>query len=93
MLRLFYLLTAFMVRAHRVALRSRSELVLENVALRQEVGVLTKRRSRPRLDDADRAFWVAMRCAWRSWAGVGELFGPRCRAYETNSLMTSRPNE
>jgi hypothetical protein len=62
MLRLFFLLITLVVRALQVALRSRSSLVLENIALRQQVGVLTKTRPRPPLDNADRAFWVVMRC-------------------------------
>ena len=68
MLRLFFLLITLVVKALQVAFRSRSSLVLENIALRQQVGVLTKRRPRPPLDNADRAFWVAMRRAWRNWA-------------------------
>jgi hypothetical protein len=68
MLRLFLLLVTVVLRALRVAARSRSELVLENIALKQQVGVLKQKRSRPRLDDSDRAFWVAMRVAWRGWA-------------------------
>ena len=68
MLRLFFLLITLVVRALQVALRSRSSLVLENIALRQQVGVLTKTRPRPPLDNADRAFWVAMKCARRNWA-------------------------
>jgi len=63
MLRIFFFLLTLVFPAIRVALRSRSEVVLENIALRQQVGVLTKRRPRPPLDDADRAFWVASRCA------------------------------
>ncbi len=68
MLRLFFLLITLVVRALQVALWSRSSLVLENIALRQQVGVLTKTRPRPPLDNADRAFWVAMKCARRNWA-------------------------
>ncbi len=68
MLRLFFLLITLVVKALQLAFRSRSSLVLENIALRQQVGVLTKRRPRPPLDNADRAFWVAMRGAWRNWA-------------------------
>jgi hypothetical protein len=63
MLRLFLLLVTVVLRVLRVAGRSRSELMLENIALRQQVGVLKQKRSRPRLDDACRAFWVAMRCS------------------------------
>ena len=78
MLRLFLLLVTVVLRVVRVAGRSRSELVLENIALRQQVGVLKRNRSRPRLDDACRAFWVAMRVAWR---GSGETARHRRAGY------------
>ncbi len=68
MLRLFLLLVTVVFQVVRAAGRSRSELMLENIALRQQVEVLKRNRSRPRLDDACRAFWVAMRVAWRGWA-------------------------
>jgi len=68
MFRLFTFLTAILVSALRAILRSRSDLVLENIALRQQVEALKRRRPRPQLDDTDRAFWLAMRSAWRGWA-------------------------
>lgn len=68
MFRLLILLTTILLSALRVVLRSRSDLVLENIALRQQVEALKRRRRRPQLDDADRAFWLAMRSAWRGWA-------------------------
>ena len=68
MFRLFTVLTAILVGALRAILRSRSDLVLENIALRQQVEALRRRRPRPQLDDTDRAFWLAMRIAWRRWA-------------------------
>ena len=61
--RLLFLLITLLVRGLRVALRARSEVVLENVALKQQVEVLKQKRPRPQLDDVDRAFWVAMRRA------------------------------
>ena len=66
--RLLFLLITLLVRGLRVALRARSEVVLENVALKQQVEALKQKRPRPQLDDADRAFWVAMRRAWSGWA-------------------------
>ena len=51
-----------------MALRARSDLVLENVALKQQVESLKQKRPRPQLDYVDRAFWVAMRRAWSGWA-------------------------
>ena len=76
MLRLFLLLIIVVLRALRAALRSRSDLVLENLALRQQLYALTRRRSRPRLDDGDRTFWVAMRCAWQSWTELLVIVEP-----------------
>lgn len=61
-------LLTFVVRALRAAVRSRSDLVLENVVLRQQAEALKRKRSRPQLDVTDRAFWVAMRRAWSGWA-------------------------
>ena len=48
--------------------RRRADLVLENVALRQQVTALKKERPRPPLEDTERAFWVALRGSWPVWA-------------------------
>ena len=44
------------------------DLVMENLALRQQVAAIKKERPRPALDDLDRGFWVALRASWPSWA-------------------------
>jgi len=64
MARLLVFVISFTVRILRVVFRSRTDLVIENVALRQQVATLLKQRRRPTLDNADRAFWVALRAAW-----------------------------
>jgi len=53
----------------RVLFRSRLELMVENLALRQQLAVF-KRHCRPRLRPADRVFWVFLRQAWRNWANA-----------------------
>ena len=53
------LLTAS-VAALLSGLRSRRELVLENLALRQQLATVLQKR-RPRIRPADRAFWVVLR--------------------------------
>ncbi len=68
MLRLLIFLVTLGVRALRAIFRSREELVIENVALMQQVRVMKTKRPRPVLDDADRAFWVALSAAWPGWA-------------------------
>ena len=56
------------VHTLRVLFRTREQLLIENLALRQQVIALHKNRPRPPLDDMDRAFWVALRAAWPGWA-------------------------
>ena len=38
-----------------------------NLALRQQLAVLKRRHSRPRLDLLDKLFWVAIRRFWSAW--------------------------
>src|SRR3954468_14022754 len=41
--------------------RSRTEIALEVLALRQQIGVLKRKRPRPRLSPLDRLFWTVLR--------------------------------
>ena len=40
---------------------SRSNLLIENLALRQQLAILTAKRPRPRMGTADRFFWLTLR--------------------------------
>ena len=51
----------------RAFFRSRSDLLMENLALRQQLGVLTQRHPQPRLAAPDRLFWVVLRRFWSGW--------------------------
>jgi len=46
---------------------ARRSLLLENLALRQQLTVLKRRHPRPRLDLLDKLFWVAIRRFWSGW--------------------------
>src|SRR5246500_2337959 len=48
-------------------LRARRSLLLENLALRQQLAVLKRQHPRPRLDLLDKLFWVAIRRFWSGW--------------------------
>ena len=60
----------------RSSVRSRHELALENLALRQQLATLKFHRSRPRLSDADRLFWVALSRFWPKWTNVVHIVQP-----------------
>jgi putative transposase len=49
------------------ALRERRDLALENLALRQQLGVLKRRKGVPRLQRKDRLFWVVLSRIWAPW--------------------------
>jgi putative transposase len=51
----------------RSAMRSRRDLVIENLALRQQLGTLASRRH-PDIRAADRVFWILLRGLWSGWA-------------------------
>lgn len=48
-------------------LQSRQNLILENLALRQQLAVLKRRHTRPRLNGFDKLFWVVVRRWWWGW--------------------------
>ena len=47
--------------------RSRCNLGLEILALRQQLGVLNRKHPRPRLQIRDRVFWIFLRRLWPGW--------------------------
>jgi transposase InsO family protein len=54
----------------RASLSSRSDLVLENLALRQQLSCLSDPRRRPQIGVFDRWFWMALRRSWSRWTEV-----------------------
>jgi len=50
--------------------RSRYHLGLEILALRQQLGVLNRKRPHPRFKRIDRLFWVLLRHLWPSWSNI-----------------------
>ena len=47
--------------------RSQQSLLIENLALRQQLVVFKRHNSRPRLTAVDKLFWVALGRLWSSW--------------------------
>jgi hypothetical protein len=64
------------VRALALACRGHRELVLENMALRQQLRVFKRTTKRPRLHTRDRLFWIVLANAWRHWRTALVLVQP-----------------
>jgi putative transposase len=73
MLPLLYVLLA----TARSSLKAQRELALENLALRQQLAILQRKTKRPRLTNADRAFWVALSRLWPDWQSALILVKPQ----------------
>jgi len=65
-----------LLAALRVLFRSRIDMSLEIIALRQQVVVLNRRRQRPLLNRINRLFWSVLRSVWPRWAGVLVIVRP-----------------
>ena len=70
-------LISAILRALRSGLQSHSQLLLENMALRHQLTVLTRSVPKPRLRNADRLFWVLLQGCWSGWQRALLIVEPR----------------
>ena len=63
---MLYLLRPLVVFFTRIY-SSRRDLLLENLALRQQLVVLKQRYPRPQVSTSDKLFWVILRRLWPKW--------------------------
>src|SRR5437773_8774591 len=65
-----------LLRTFRSAVRTRRELALENLALRQQLAVWKTCQPRPRLTEMDRIFWVVLSRLWKNWRSSLQVVRP-----------------
>jgi transposase InsO family protein len=65
-----------LLRTFRSAVRTRRELALENLALRQQLAVWKARRPRPRVTEMDRIFWMVLSRVWKNWRSSLQVVRP-----------------
>ena len=58
------------------ALKSRRNLLLENLALHHQLLVLSRGSNQPRLTPLDRALWVWLSHSWKGWKSSLRIFQP-----------------
>src|SRR5271165_4996748 len=72
---MFRLLRLILGLARR-SLRTRRDLLLENLVLRQQLSVLKRRHAKPKIATIDKLFWVCIRQIWSGWKGPLGLVHP-----------------
>ena len=55
---------------------ARHSLAMETAALRQQLAVYKRKQRRPKLNQFDRLFWVAVRRVWNNWSEALFLVAP-----------------
>ena len=60
-------LLSFFLIAIQTIFKSKSNLLMENLALRQQLSTFQRKKTKPNLIDLDRSFWVALKQAWVKW--------------------------
>src|ERR1700747_855015 len=58
------------------SLQSQGSLLLENLALQQQLAVLKRKHPRPRMGAVDKIFWVFARRFWGAWKQSLVLVNP-----------------
>ena len=58
---------AILVSLFRLLLKDRTQLALENLALRQQLAVYKRTVKRPKIEDQDRIFWPTMIGMLKEW--------------------------
>ena len=65
-----------LTNAVRSALRSKHDLMLDNLALRQQFVVLTRQRARTRTKPSDRLCWSWLSRYWPGWRSTLVMVQP-----------------
>jgi putative transposase len=60
-------LFTIVLKSIQTLFKSKSDLLLENFALRQQLAQYLAKNIKPKLTDVDRLFWVALRQVWEKW--------------------------
>jgi hypothetical protein len=86
MLRSIQLLLCLIIRLFR----SRRNLLLENIALRQQLITLKRKHTKPRLSHFDRLFWVMVRRMWSKWKDALVIVTPETVVgwYKNSEILT-----
>ena len=65
-----------LIKILQIIRKSREELVLENLALRQQLAVYQTKKTKPKINDEDRCFWIALKQSWSKWMDLLVIVKP-----------------
>lgn len=57
----------FLIKFLQIIGKSKNDLIIENLALRQQLATYQTKKAKPKLSDLDRSFWIALKQSWNNW--------------------------
>ena len=69
-------LMAISLEIIKTIFKSNTNLIIENLALRQQLANYKAKKTKPRLTDLDRSFWIALKQTWCNWKDFLVIVNP-----------------
>ena len=51
----------------KTVFKSKNDLIIENLALKQQLATYKARKLKPKLRERDRLFWIVLKKSWSKW--------------------------
>lgn len=67
MYRVLIHLFSILIKIIQITRKSKSELIIEKLSLRQQLATYQSEKIKPKLSDLDRSFWITLKQAWSKW--------------------------
>ncbi len=65
-----------LIKIFKTVLKSKNDLILENLALRQQLSLYKANKQKARLNEIDRTLWIALKETWSKWLDVLMIVKP-----------------
>ena len=56
-----------LIKLIKIIQKSKNDLILENLALRQQLAIYQMKKTKPQLKNLYRSFWIALKQSWSQW--------------------------
>jgi len=56
-----------LIKISETVFRSKNDLIIENLALRQQLSTYKAKKIKPTIKERDRSFWIALKKSWSKW--------------------------
>ena len=59
-----------LIKISKTVFKSKNDLIIENLALRQQLSTYKAKKIKPTIKERDRSFWIALKKSWSKWTNT-----------------------